>query len=107
MKDENDKIIERIKTHPGLHKRFEAILDIADNKSGELVTADQTEGKAIEEIEKLGRELLREWALKRQDKAIEKAKETHPNAKTMKKKALLADPAWKNRNRRNDNENRR
>jgi|ERR1700733_2414999 len=88
MATEKDmKILERIKAHPGLKERFEAILDIAENKSGELITADQAEGKAIEEIEKLGQELLKEWALRRQDKAIEKAKETHPNAKRHEKKS--------------------
>lgn len=29
---------------------------------------------------------MREWALKRQEKSIEKAKETHPNAKIHEKK---------------------
>jgi hypothetical protein len=89
MKVEDDKISERIKAHPGLRERFEAILDIAENKSGQLITADQAEGKAIEEIEKLGQELLREWALKRQEKAVEKAKETHPNAKNHEKKSFI------------------
>jgi hypothetical protein len=90
MTTKNDsKILERIKSHPGLRERFEAILDIAENKSGELITADQAEGKAIEEIEKLGRELIKEWAFKRQEKSIEKAKETHPNAKNHEKKSFI------------------
>jgi hypothetical protein len=89
MTAENDKLLERIKAHPGLRERFEAILDIVENKSGELITADQAEGKAIEEIEKLGQELLREWALERQEKALEKAKETHPNAKSHEKKSFI------------------
>jgi hypothetical protein len=90
MTSENDlKILERVKAHPGLRERFEAILDIAENKSGELITADQAEGKAIEEIEKLGQELLKEWALKRQEKSLEKAKETHPNAKNHEKKSFI------------------
>lgn len=97
MTTQNDlKILARITAHPGLRERFEAILDVAENKSGELITADQAEGKAIEEVEKLGKELLKEWALKRQEKALEKAKETHPNAKNHEKKTLLADDVWKN-----------
>jgi hypothetical protein len=36
----------------------------------------------------LGQELLKEWALKRQEKALEKAKETHPKAKNHEKKKL-------------------
>lgn len=106
MKIDNDKFFERMKDHPGLRERFEAILDIAENKSGKLITANQAEGKAIEEIEKLGQELLREWALKRQEKAIEKVKETHPNAKSHEKKTLLANDIWKNRDRGNSHESR-
>lgn len=91
MKAEDDKIFERIKAHPGLRERFEAILDIAENKSGELITANQAEGKAIEEIEKLGQELLKEWALKRQENAIEKAKETHPKQSFPKKEKQISE----------------
>ena len=43
MNIKDDKILERIKAHPGLRERFEAILDIAENKSGELITADQAD----------------------------------------------------------------
>jgi hypothetical protein len=87
--EKNDqKILARIKAHPGLQERIEAILDIAENTSGKLVTADQAEGKAIEEIKKLSQELLKEWAV--QQKAIETAKKTHPTAKNHEKKALLA-----------------
>jgi len=80
-------LVQRILTHPGLKERVEAILDIAENTSGELVTADQAEGKAIEEVQKLGRELLKEWAFQRHEKAIELAKNTHPNAKKHEKKS--------------------
>ena len=89
MKTDNDKFFDRIKANPELRARFEAILDIAENTSGELITADQAEGKAIEEIEKLGQELMKEWTLKRQEKAIEKTKETHPNAKSHEKKSFI------------------
>lgn len=88
--EDNIKIlVQRIKCHPSLTERIEAILDIAENTSGELITADQAEGKAIEEIGKLGRELLREWALRRQDETIETAKKTHPHAVRHEKKSSI------------------
>lgn len=65
-KEEQLKIlVTRIQAQPGLEERIEAILDIMENKSGEFLTADEAEGKAIEEIRKLGKELLKGWALKR------------------------------------------
>jgi hypothetical protein len=81
------EILERIKAHPGLKERIKAILDIAENSSGELITADQAEGKAIEEVKKLGQELLKEWAVQRHEKALETAKKTHPNATRHEKKS--------------------
>jgi hypothetical protein len=91
--EENLKIlVSRIQAQPGLEKRIEAILDIIENKSGELITADQAEGAAIEEIRKLGRELLRGWALNQHDKATETARQTHPNTKRHGKKKSIGNP---------------
>lgn len=86
-KEEQLKIlVARIQAQPGLEKRIEAILDIMENKSGEFLTADEAEGKAIEEIQKLGQELLKGWAVNQQDQAVKKAEQTHPSAKKHGKK---------------------
>lgn len=79
-------LLARIQAHPGLEERIEAILDLMENKSGEFITADQAEGKAIEEIQKLGQELLKGWALNQQDKSIKIAEQMHPNIKKHGKK---------------------
>jgi len=76
----------RIQAQPGLEKRIEAILDIMENKSGEFITADEAEGKAIEEIRKLGQELLKGWARNQQAQAVQKAEQTHVNIKKNGKK---------------------
>lgn len=86
-----DDLLIRIESHPGLRERFEAILDIAENSSGQLITADEAEGKAIEEVKKLGKELLKEWALHQHSKALEQAKTTHPHAKSHEKKSYAGD----------------
>jgi hypothetical protein len=86
-KEERLKILlTRVQSHPGLEERIEAILDIMENKSGEFLTADEAEGKAIEEIQKLGKELLKGWALNQQDQAVKKAEQMHPSAKKHGKK---------------------
>lgn len=85
--EEDLEMLARIKAHPGLKDRIEAILDIAENKSGALITADQAEEKAIEEVRKLGQALLKEWAIQQHEKAIETARQTHPNAKRHEKKS--------------------
>lgn len=86
-KDENLRsLLARVQAHPGLEERIEAILDIMENESGEFTTADQAEGKAIEEIQKLGQELLRGWALNQQVKSVKTAEQTHPSVKKHGKK---------------------
>jgi hypothetical protein len=90
--EESGKILAaRIQAHPGLEKRIEAILDIVENKSGELITANQAEGAAIEEVRKLGQELLKEWALSQHDKAVEIANRTHSNARKHGKKNSIGN----------------
>jgi hypothetical protein len=84
-------LVDRILAHPGLKERVDAILDIAENTSGELITADQAEGKAIEEVQKLGKELLKEWAFQRHKQAVEIAKSTHPTAKKHEKKSSIGN----------------
>ena len=44
-------LIACVQKHPGLEERIEAILDIRENTSGEFITADQAEEKAIEEVQ--------------------------------------------------------
>ena len=83
---------ERMQAYPDLLERFEAILDIAENTSGNLITADDAEGKAIEEVHQLGRELLREWAINREVAAVKAATTTHRNAKKHEKKSSTGNP---------------
>lgn len=55
--------LSKLQTHPTLRKRFEEILDVAENTSGDIITADEAEARAIEEVRKLGSELMHAWAI--------------------------------------------
>ena len=79
-------LVMRIQGQPGLEERIEAILDIMENKSGEFLTADQAEGKAIEEIQKLGQELLKGRENKQQNLTVKRSDQKHKNKKKKKKK---------------------
>lgn len=68
---EDEFFLNRIKNHPRLKNRFIEILNIAENTSGELITADEAEMKAIEEVRKLGKEVMCEWADHQHKKQIE------------------------------------
>lgn len=87
MATEDDlKLIEKLNSNPALKKRVEEILNIAHNSSGKLITADEAEIKTIEEVQKLGREVLKEWAVNQHEQAIKATKEEKPKAKKHIKK---------------------
>lgn len=62
---------ERLKDNPVLCNRVESILDLAENVDGKFKTADEAEERAIEELRRLGNELLQEWAINQEKKAAE------------------------------------
>jgi hypothetical protein len=91
INNEDIQLLDKINSHPSIRKRVEEILNIAENTSGELITARQAEEKAIEEIRKLGQEVLKEWAENQHSKAVEKAKLEHSKAKDHVKKNCIGN----------------
>ena len=75
--------------------RFEAILDIAENTQGEVVSADEAEQRAIEQMRSLGNELLHDWAKQRVTAAANELKDKHPTVVGNGKKNSLAHDIWR------------
>jgi hypothetical protein len=48
-------IDERLKVHPLLQGRIEAILDIVEDSAGEVARADEAERRMIETVRQLGK----------------------------------------------------
>jgi vacuolar-type H+-ATPase subunit B/Vma2 len=92
MTHEDDlKLLEKLNSNSALKKRVEEILNIAHNSSGKLITADEAEEKTIEEVRKLGREVLREWAVNQHEQAMKTTKEENPKAKKHIKKNSIGN----------------
>lgn len=89
--NEDIQLLNKINSHPSIRKRVEEILNIAENTSGDLITARQAEEKAIEEIRKLGQEVLKGWAESQHNKAVEKAKLEQPKAREHVKKNYIGN----------------
>lgn len=53
---------ERLREHPELRVRFEKMLDLVENESGDCVRADEAELRVLEQVRGLGQELLQDWA---------------------------------------------
>ncbi len=85
-----DNFIERLEAHPTLKSRFESILDLAENTSGDVIKADEAERQAIEEVRNLGNEILEDWARLRIESSANNLKNKEKNLKGNGKKKL----AW-------------
>jgi hypothetical protein len=56
------KLLEVLNRHPTLKHRVEALADIVADSDGDLVRADESERRVIEEVRRLGGEVLHGWA---------------------------------------------
>lgn len=86
--DELQIFVEKLKNHPKLQKRFSEILNITENTTGNLITADEAEGKTIEEVRKLGQEVMQEWAFGQHEKQTKEMLKKHPTRKPVKKNSI-------------------
>jgi hypothetical protein len=64
----------RLADHPRLRQRFLAIADMVGQAIQEGCTADEAEARTIEQIRKLGQEVLTEWAEKAAPQASQRAR---------------------------------
>lgn len=99
MGDQKRSFEERLKAHPGLRERFHQILSIAEDCGGKIDKADEAEKQVIDELRRLGQEVLQEWAVGKEMEKVEQLKGS-PDRKITghgKKNHLVYD-VWANRN---------
>ena len=95
-------MIERLRGHPALSKRFEAILDLSDSEQGAVKTADEIEALLIEEIRRLGHTTMEQWGVGAENRIGKEHKESHPGSCCAKKTAELVVCIRADRNRGED-----
>jgi len=66
MTDRKSNIEQRLNRHPQLKKRIEKLLELVENTDGDVQKANDAEQKVIEELRKMGNELLHDWAIGRE-----------------------------------------
>ena len=69
---------ERFATRPHLRRRLWMIADMIDQAVAEGCTAHQAEARAIEQIRKLGQEVLSDWAERSELSARDQAQAKNP-----------------------------
>ena len=62
----NDSLEKRLQKHPHLKNRIEQLIKIVEDADGDLKKADEAEKRVIEELRKMGKEVLHDWAINRE-----------------------------------------
>ena len=78
---------ERFASRPQVYARLQKIADMMDQAIAEGCTADEAEARAMAQIQKLGGELLGDWAREQQQRSLAESRAENPLAiKHIKKK---------------------
>ncbi len=78
---------ERFANRPHTYRRLQQIADEMDQAIANGATADEAEAMAIEQLRKLGGEMLTDWAEAKQQQALEQVQAAQPKSiKHIKKK---------------------
>jgi hypothetical protein len=81
------EFFDKLEQQPELKNRFKEMLSISTNSGKELITlADEAEYRVIEQVRKLGQELLQGWANKESSRVSGNVAAQMPNAKKHVKK---------------------
>jgi hypothetical protein len=69
--NQDEDFLNKLSEYPELRGRFEEILALMGNERGDANTADEAEERAIEEVRKLGLEVMQGWARRKQRRLTE------------------------------------
>jgi len=82
---QKESLEDRLRKHPALRARLEALLDMVDDESGQFERADDAEEFLISQLRSLGQEVLQEWASNEQLR-VEKHWDKRPGVARKQKK---------------------
>ena len=60
--EQTQNLLNRLNQHPVIYERIEAILNIVENTDGNCKKANDAEQQIIDELRKLGSDILHSWA---------------------------------------------
>ena len=89
--NQDEEFLNKLSEYPELRGRFEEILALMRNERGDANTADEAEERAIEEVRKLGLEVMQGWA-KRKHRRLAEEYDRREGYRRKEKKTLLANP---------------
>ena len=86
-----ESLEDRLRKHPALRARLEALLDMVEDESGQFERADEAEEFLISQLRAMGQEVLQEWAANEQQQ-VEQHWDNRPGAARKQKKASSGTP---------------
>ena len=89
MSDKKVSLDKGLKKYPYLMSRFEAILEIVEDKAGSLDKADEAEQLLIDEIRQMGKEALHDWAVGKEKEKVKNLLNSNDGVKQHSKKKSL------------------
>jgi hypothetical protein len=92
MSDRKRSLEERLSAHPELRARFEQILELVEDVDEQVNTADEAEERAIEEVRRLGNEILHGWAVRKSSQSARQTLREKPKLNSNGKKNSTGTP---------------
>jgi len=85
--DRERALIEKLRKRPRLMERLESIIAISEAEGEKLPTADEVEDRLIEEIRRLGSEVMGQWAENAESRVGQELEQKQPGVGVRKKKS--------------------
>jgi len=89
----------RLKDHPEWRVKFERMLDIIENASGDVEKAAEAERRVIEELRQMGNDVLHSWARRQEQKKGEEFSQKPKVNRKVKKTSIGTRGSEKSRSR--------
>ena len=87
----SEDFLERLQRYPQLQAKFESLLDVVENASGDVVKAHEAEERVFEELRQMGQDVLQAWAERKHQKLVSES-DARSDLSRKQKKTSLADP---------------
>jgi hypothetical protein len=87
----NKQLYERLELHPELENHIKAMLDVVEDVTGTLKSANDAEIKLVENMRKMNQTLLSTWASYQEKIASNKWKEENPGVQKHGKKKCIGN----------------
>ena len=91
--ERDTNLLVRLKKYPKLLARMEGLLEVVENSAGDLKKASDAERRVIEEVRKMGHEVLSDWAANRANKVSEEADQREGVRRAGKKNSAGTAPS--------------